>query len=99
MPVLSFLLVLGGWRSDLAEVVGEGFEDVVGGVRPDGRSGVLVPFVDPAADVPFEFDDAPVGRAAEFAAGQRSSSRRYRDGLEGVATALIGGSAFRLPYA
>ena len=49
-------------------VCSEGVEDVIGGLRPDERLEVLVPLVDLAADVPFEFGDAALGRAAEFAA-------------------------------
>jgi hypothetical protein len=41
-------------------VGGEGFEDLVGGLGPDERPGVLVPLVGPVADVGFEFGDAAV---------------------------------------
>ena len=56
--------------SKLVEVAGEGFQDVVGGFGPDERLRVLVPGFDPGADVGFEFFDAAVGAAAQFAVGQ-----------------------------
>jgi hypothetical protein len=57
------------WRSAGASVVsrnsravgGEGVEDLVGGLGPGEGFGVGVPFVDPLADVGFEFGDAAVG--------------------------------------
>ena len=42
-------------------VGGEGFEDLVGGLGPHERLGVLVPFAGPLADAGFEFGDAAVG--------------------------------------
>lgn len=51
-------------------VCGEGVEDLVGGLGPDEGFGVGVLDVDPLADVGFEFGDAAVGGAAEFAVGE-----------------------------
>ena len=48
----------------------DGVEDLVGGLGPHERLGVLVPFVDPAADVAFQVDDGVVCGTAEFAGGQ-----------------------------
>jgi hypothetical protein len=42
-------------------VVGEVVEDLVSGLGPDEGFGVGVPFVDPFADVGFQFGDAAVG--------------------------------------
>jgi hypothetical protein len=42
-------------------VGGEVVEDLVGGLGPDEGVGIGVPFIDPAADVGFEFGDAAVG--------------------------------------
>jgi hypothetical protein len=47
---------------------------------------------------------AAIARSVAFSRSRsamwmRSSSRGYRDGPQGAATALIGGSAFRFPYA
>jgi hypothetical protein len=50
---------------DSLAVGGEGVEDLVGGLGPDEWFGVGVPFVDPFADVGFEFGDAVVCGAAE----------------------------------
>jgi len=46
---------------DALAVGGEGFEDLVGGLGPRERFRVLVPLVDPLADVGFELGDAAVG--------------------------------------
>ena len=43
-----------------AAVGGKGFEDLVGGLGPDERLGILVPLVDPLADVGLELGDAAV---------------------------------------
>ena len=50
----------------------EGAEDLAGGFGPDEWLGIVVPFVDPGAHVAFEFDEAAVGGAAQFAVGQFS---------------------------
>ena len=42
-------------------VSGESSEDLVGGLGPDERPGVLVPLVDPLADVVFKLGDHPGG--------------------------------------
>jgi hypothetical protein len=42
-------------------VLGDGPQDFVGGLRPGEGPGVLVPLVDPLADVGLRFGDAAVG--------------------------------------
>jgi len=44
-----------------AAVGGEGFEDLVSGLGPHERLGVLVPLGDPLADVVLELGNAAVG--------------------------------------
>ena len=56
-------------------VVGEGFQDVVGGFGPDEGPGVLVPLVDPLADVGLELGDAAVGRPLVLAIPRRPARR------------------------
>jgi hypothetical protein len=46
---------------DPLAVRGEGFQDLVGGLSPHERLRVLVPLVDPLADVGLEVGDAAVG--------------------------------------
>ena len=49
------------WVVNSFTVSGEGFQDLVSALGPDERPGVLVPLVDPLADVGFELGDAAVG--------------------------------------
>jgi len=51
-------------------VGGEGFEDLIGGLGPYERAGVLVPFGDPLADVGLELGDAAVRGTAQLAVSQ-----------------------------
>jgi hypothetical protein len=62
---------------DPLAVLGEGLEDLVGGLGPRERLRVFVPLADPLADVCFELGDAAVGGAAELAVGQRGELRLY----------------------
>jgi len=48
----------------------EGFEDLVGGLGPDERAGVLVPDLDPGADVGFKGRYVLVNAALEQFGGQ-----------------------------
>jgi hypothetical protein len=51
-------------------VSAECFEDLVGGFGPDERAGVLVPGLDPAADVGFQGLDVGADSALEQLGGQ-----------------------------
>ena len=59
--VAGMTAILASWLDEPLAVVGEGLQDVVGGLGPGERPGVLVPLVDPLADVGFEVGDAAVG--------------------------------------
>src|ERR1700722_4233174 len=67
----SGALVIGlACLADPLAVLGDGLEDVVGGLRPGERLRVLVPLGDPLADVALELGDASVGGAAQLAVGE-----------------------------
>jgi hypothetical protein len=52
------------------KISGEGVEDLVGGLLPHERLGVVVPGLDPGSDVGFEGLDARVGAAADLLVGE-----------------------------
>src|SRR3954447_4359273 len=55
---------------DSLAVAGDRFEDLLGGLGPDVRSWVLVPVLDPGADVGIERADAGMRAAPEQLGGQ-----------------------------
>lgn len=57
---------------DPSAEAGEGVEDFLGGLGPDERRGVLVPVLDPAADVGFECLDVLVCASADQLVGQKA---------------------------
>jgi hypothetical protein len=52
--------------------VGEGFKDLLSCLGPGERLGILVPVLDPRADVGFEGLDVLVGPAADHLVGQEA---------------------------
>jgi hypothetical protein len=56
---------------DGGAVAGEAFEDLLSGLVPDERRGVLVPGVDPGSDVGGEFFWVAVGGALQFLGRER----------------------------
>src|SRR5205085_12079993 len=74
-PTSSTWLVLPVYRvasSELGEVIGEGAQDLVGGLRPGERPGVVVPGGDPVLDVGFQGLDGGVDAAADQLVGQQA---------------------------
>jgi hypothetical protein len=62
--------VLVSCRVDSFAVAGDRFEDAFGGLGPDVRARVLVPGLDPGADVGVQGADGLVGAAAQLLVGQ-----------------------------
>ena len=56
-PTCSHLMVINMLSVNSSAIDGEGIEDPIGGFRPHERFRVLVPGVDPFADVGFECGD------------------------------------------
>src|SRR5258707_12297358 len=57
---------------DSMKICGEAFEDLVGGLGPGEGPGVLVPGLDPVADVPFQRLDVLVGATAQPLVGEQA---------------------------
>src|SRR4029450_5008865 len=52
------------------KISGQVVEELVGGLGPDERLGILVPRLDPSPKVGLQLGDAAVGRAPQLAVGQ-----------------------------
>jgi hypothetical protein len=59
-------------RSELAEVNGEGVQDLVGGFGPGERPGIVVPGGDPFPDVVLQHLDGGVDAAADQLVSQQA---------------------------